>query len=108
LRGSGIKCKELCQVGFEIDYNAPGEYVSLHHKLLGRLAVHISNELEHNTGALPYFVRDDIHATITELKKRELRLLNPPERARVLGLRIFSITSETVGALRKPNTILTH
>lgn len=71
--------KWYCQnLGFEVDYNAPGEYASLHHKQLGRLAIHISNKPETNrAGALPYFLCDDIHTTISELKQKGVRVTEP-------------------------------
>lgn len=67
-----------CQkLGFEIDYNAPGEYASLHHKLLGRLAIHTSNQSDRNNGSLPYFLCDDIHSTISELKAKGIQVTEP-------------------------------
>jgi len=65
------------KLGFEIDYNAPGEYASLHHKLLGRLAVHISDKTEHSAGSLPYFLCDDIRVTIKELKQKGIEVTEP-------------------------------
>jgi len=67
-------CEKL---GYEIDYNAPGEYASLHHKNLGRLAVHVANGPGSGTSSLPYFLCDDIHATIAELKAKGIEVSEP-------------------------------
>lgn len=66
-------CEKL---GYELDYNAPGEYTSLHHKLLGRLAIHASNGVS-DKGPLPYFLCDDIFATIEEFKKKGIQISEP-------------------------------
>lgn len=66
-------CEKL---GYEVDYNAPGEYTSLHHKLLGRLAIHVSNDVS-DKGSLPYFLCDDIFATIEEFKKKGIKVTEP-------------------------------
>lgn len=66
------------KLGFEIDYNAPGEYASLHHKLLGRLAVHVSDKTEKTSSSvMPYFLCEDIHATINELKQKGIQASEP-------------------------------
>lgn len=65
-------CEKL---GFEIDYNAPNEYASLHHKLLGRLAVHaISSSVTFGNGPIPYLLCEDIHKTISELKEKGVQV----------------------------------
>lgn len=64
------------KLGYEVDYHAPGEYASLHHKTLGRLAVHNSNS-ETQEGALPYFLCDDIHATISDFKAKGIKVGKP-------------------------------
>jgi len=65
-------CEKL---GYEIDYNAPNEYASLHHKLLGRLAVHATNSnASIGNGPMPYLLCDDIHTTIAELKEKGVRV----------------------------------
>ncbi len=70
--------KWYCEnLGYEIDYNAPGEYASLHHKALGRLAVHVSDKSDHSCSPLPYFLCDDIHATISELKTKGIKVTEP-------------------------------
>lgn len=70
-------CEKL---GFEIDYNAPNEYASLHHKLLGRLAVHATKDTEDiGKGPMPYFLCDDIHKTSAELKSKGV-LVSEPRR----------------------------
>lgn len=66
------------KLGFEIDYNAPGEYTSLHHPKLGRLAVHAtSSELEVGHGPMPYLLCEDIQATIGEFRKRGIEVSEP-------------------------------
>jgi predicted enzyme related to lactoylglutathione lyase len=62
------------KMGYEIDYNAPGEYTSLHHKNLGRLAVHATNsEQEVGHGPMPYLLCDDIEKTLAELRKKGIQ-----------------------------------
>lgn len=68
------------KLGFEVDYNAPGEYASLHHKTLGRLAIHAVKESKAiGTGPMPYFLCDDINATIADLRKKGVQV-GEPER----------------------------
>ncbi len=67
-------CEKL---GYEIDYNAPGEYASLHHKTLGRLAVHAAKKTDSSTGALPYYLCEDIHATLADLKQKGIQVGEP-------------------------------
>jgi hypothetical protein len=67
-------CEKL---GYEIDYNAPGKYASLHHKNLGRLAVHVVDSPSKVTSPLPYLLCDDIHATIAELRAKNITVSGP-------------------------------
>jgi predicted enzyme related to lactoylglutathione lyase len=68
-------CEKL---GYEIDYNAPNEYASLHHKLLGRLAVHATtSSASIGNAPTPYLLCDDIHKTIAELKEKGIRVSEP-------------------------------
>lgn len=67
-------CEKL---GYEIDYNAPGVYTSLHHNKLGRLAIHLANEGNGVTSPLPYLLCDDIHATVAELRAKGIEVTNP-------------------------------
>lgn len=68
-------CEKL---GFEIDYNAPGVYASLHHKLLGRLAIHAtSNSNDIGKGPMPYLLCDDIRQTIAEMKDKGIKVSEP-------------------------------
>lgn len=68
-------CEKL---GYEIDYNAPGEYASLHHKNLGRLAIHATTETSHfGKGSMPYFLCDDIRETISDLRGKGIKLTDP-------------------------------
>ena len=64
-------------MGFEVDYNAPGEYASLHHKTLGRLAVHVTDHSDHSKGALPYFLCDDIKASIADFREKGITTTEP-------------------------------
>ncbi len=66
------------KLGFEIDYNSPGEYASLHHKLLGRLAIHATDEADKiANSSLPYFLCDDIQKTIAEFKSLGIKTTEP-------------------------------
>jgi len=70
--------KWYCEnLGYEIDYNATGEYASLHHKNLGRLAIHVVDQPTKPTGPLPYFLCDDIHATLDDLKAKGIKTTEP-------------------------------
>ncbi len=64
--------------GFEIDYNAPGEYSSLHHKEMGRLAIHATEQNgDCGVGPLPYFLVEDIHQTVQKLKDLKIEVGTP-------------------------------
>lgn len=66
------------KLGFEIDYNASNEYTSLHHKLLGRLAVHATaTDTSIGKGPMPYLLCDDIHKTIADLKNKGVQVSDP-------------------------------
>lgn len=66
------------KLGYEVDYNAPGEYASLHHKLLGRLAVHATSSVcSIGQGPMPYLLCDDIHKTIDELRSKGIKVSEP-------------------------------
>ena len=66
------------KLGYEIDYVAPNEYASLHHKLLGRLAVHATTSNDDiGRGPMPYFLCEDIHKTISELKEKGIQVADP-------------------------------
>ncbi len=68
-------CEKL---GYEIDYNAPNEYASLHHKLLGRLAIHATeSRTSIGDGPMPYFLCDNIHETIVDFKKLGIQVSEP-------------------------------
>lgn len=68
-------CEKL---GYEIDYNAPGEYASLHHKYLGRLAIHATSDASQiGNGPMPYFLCDDIKKTITDLRAMDITVSDP-------------------------------
>lgn len=66
------------KLGYEIDYNAPGENASLHHDRLGRLAIHAaSQDWRGGHGAMPYFLCDDIRQTITWLQAAGIAASEP-------------------------------
>lgn len=66
------------KLGFEIDYNAPGEYTSLHHKQLGRLAIHAVGDVSYvGRGPLPYLLCDDMEATVKELRAKGIEVAEP-------------------------------
>lgn len=66
------------KLGFEVDYNAPGEYASLHHKLLGRLAIHATDDNNNiGKGAMPYLLCEDIRKTIEEMKAKNIKVSEP-------------------------------
>lgn len=66
------------KLGYEIDYNAPDEYASLHHKLLGRLAVHASaSSSSIGKGPMPYLLCDDIEKTIKEMRAKGIEVSEP-------------------------------
>jgi predicted enzyme related to lactoylglutathione lyase len=68
-------CEKL---GYEIDYNAVGEYASLHHKQLGRLAIHATVSDKHiGVGGTPYLLCDDIKATVFDLRKKGIEVSEP-------------------------------
>jgi predicted enzyme related to lactoylglutathione lyase len=67
-------CEKL---GYEIDYNAAEEYASLHHKVLGRLAIHVSDSECGDKGAVPYFLCEDIQQTLREMKSKGIRTTEP-------------------------------
>ncbi len=68
-------CEKL---GYEIDYNAPGEYASLHHKLLGRLAVHAATSANSiGRGPMPYLLCDDIEKTVKEMRANGVEVSEP-------------------------------
>lgn len=53
-------------------------YASLHHKLLGRLAVHATDSsASTGKGPMPYLLCDDIHKTIADLKGKGVRVSEP-------------------------------
>lgn len=63
---------------FEIDYNAHGEYASLHHEKLGRLAIHATDsDTAIGKGPMPYFLCDDIQETVKEFKSKDIRVSEP-------------------------------
>ena len=66
------------KLGFEIDYNAPGEYASLHHEKLGRLAIHTTDSDESiGRGPMPYLMCDDIQKTVQEFRSMDIKISEP-------------------------------
>ncbi len=65
-------------LGFEIDYHAPGEYASLHHRELGRLAVHAAaDDADIGRGPQPYFLCEDLDATLAGLEAAGAKVGEP-------------------------------
>ena len=75
----GDAVKWYCdKLGYEIDYNAAGEYASLHHAQLGRLAVHATKaSTAVGNGPMPYLLCDDIQKTITDLRSKGIKVSEP-------------------------------
>lgn len=70
------------KLGFEIDYNAPNEYASLHHKLLGRLAIHATKDASDiGKGPMPYLLCEDIKQTSEELRGKGIKVSEPEREA---------------------------
>ena len=68
-------CKKL---GFEIDYHAPGAYASLHHKAVGRIALHATSSKDDvGVGPIPYFISDNLDKAIQEFKKLNIEYTEP-------------------------------
>lgn len=66
------------KLDFEIDYIAPGEYASLHHKTIGRLAIHVTDSDIHiGKGPMPYLLCNDIKATMKSLKELDIKVSEP-------------------------------
>lgn len=66
------------KLGFEVDYNSPGAYASLHHNVLGRLAIHAtSSAADCGVGPLPYLMVEDIHQTVQKLKDLKIEVGTP-------------------------------
>lgn len=69
------------KLGFAVDYHAPGEFASLSHPTIGRLDFHgagkDSKDVGH--GPLPYYMVDDIDATIAWLKARDVKVEAPQQ-----------------------------
>ena len=66
---------------FTVTYHAPGEYASLHHKTMGRLAIHAAEKTSLNVGhgPLPYYAVKDLDATLAWLKARGVKC-DPPQQ----------------------------
>lgn len=68
-------CEKL---GYEVDYCAPGEYASLHHKSLGKIAIHCTdNSNAIGNGPMPYLLCEDIHQTIKDLRAKGVDISEP-------------------------------
>lgn len=66
------------KLGFEIDYHAPGEYASLHHQRLGRIAIHAATDGANiGRGPMPYLLCEDIRQTIADLVQNGVRVSEP-------------------------------
>lgn len=78
-RQHGEAVRWYCEkLGYEIDYNAPGEYASLHHRQLGRLAVHATgSESMVGRGPMPYLLCDDLDSIIGEFRAKGIEISEP-------------------------------
>ncbi len=66
------------KLGFEVDYHAPGAYASLHHKAVGRIALHATdNKADVGVGPMPYFLSDDLDEAIEQFKKLGITYSEP-------------------------------
>ena len=66
------------KLGFEIDYHAPGAYASLHHKAVGRIALHATEaKTDVGTGPMPYFIADSLDEAIIHFKKENIEHSEP-------------------------------
>lgn len=66
------------RLGYEVDYNAPGVYASLHHKTLGRLAIHAAtSDKSIGKGPVPYFLCDNIQGTVEALRAKGVKVADP-------------------------------
>ena len=71
--------KWYCQkLGCEVDYHAPGVYASLHHKAVGRIALHAtSSRSDIGVGPMPYFLSENLDETIKQFKKAGIEHSQP-------------------------------
>lgn len=66
------------KLGFEVEYNAPGEYASLNHKLIGRVALHATDTAKHlGKGPMPYLLCDNMETTVAELRSKGIEVKDP-------------------------------
>lgn len=65
-------------LGYEIDYHAPGQFASLHHAKLGRLAIHSgASTPAGGKSPMPYLLCEDIRGTLADLKAKGVRTTEP-------------------------------
>ena len=62
--------------GFSIGYYAPGEFLSMNHKDMGRVDFHASGGDKSNIGkgSLPYFIVEDIEKVKSWLESKHIRV----------------------------------
>lgn len=68
---------------FTVDYHAPGEYASMHHKTMGRLAIHAAEKKLEKSGnaPLPYYSVKDLDAALAWLTARGVECEKPQQVA---------------------------
>jgi predicted enzyme related to lactoylglutathione lyase len=67
-------------LGFSVDYHAQGEYASLAHPQLGRLALHATDSDEQiGKGPMPYFLVEDLDAAIAALRAQGAAVGEPQQ-----------------------------
>ena len=63
---------------FSVDYHARGEYASLTHERLGRLALHSTkSDAQIGKGPMPYFQCADLDATLASFRERGIKVGEP-------------------------------
>lgn len=63
------------KLGFQINYYAPGEFLSMHEDNMGRLDFHQTNESEQiGKGPLPYYVVEDIEKVKAWLEGKDIKV----------------------------------
>ncbi len=66
------------KLGYQIVYNAPGEYASLSHKVLGRLSIHATDsKADIGHGAMPWFLCEDMEKTVADLRAKGIKVKDP-------------------------------
>jgi catechol 2,3-dioxygenase-like lactoylglutathione lyase family enzyme len=70
------------KLGFEVSYHAPGEFLSMHHEVAGRLDFHATGDKDASNvgkGPLPYYHVRDIAKTVAWLEGKGIEV-NPVQQ----------------------------